>query len=85
MYSCHKEGFNQVVKVSSYVGLEKLVEHPLVPNGVESFRKIYISSIGFFIMVVNIVVVVVVVAAAAAAAAVVVVVLVVVVVAVVVV
>ena len=23
--------------------LKKLVEHPLVPNGVESFRKIYVS------------------------------------------
>ena len=47
------KGFNQVVKVSSYIDLEYFVEQPLVPNGVESLTKIYETSTDFFLMVVD--------------------------------
>ena len=39
--------------MSSYIDLEYFVEQPLVPNGVESFTKIYETSTDFFLMVVD--------------------------------
>ena len=40
--------------MSSYVDFEQLVKQSLVPNRVESFTKIYETSIDFFFMVVDI-------------------------------
>jgi len=44
--------FEQIVEMSSFVDFEQLVKQSLVPNRVESFTKIYKTSIDFFLMVV---------------------------------
>jgi len=49
-----QKAFDQIVEMSSCVDFEQLVKQSLVPNRVESFKKIYETSIDLFLMVVDI-------------------------------